>query len=76
MIAPLDSQGISLPRVGLGTFRMQGAPARMPSRPTPSLARSFPCMRRLVSARQHAFEWYETLTRDMTGVAMASALIE
>ncbi|MET3713750.1 diketogulonate reductase-like aldo/keto reductase [Sphingomonas trueperi] len=25
MIAPLEAQGISLPRLGLGTFRMQGA---------------------------------------------------
>jgi len=25
MIAPLKTQGISLPRLGLGTFRMQGA---------------------------------------------------
>lgn len=25
MIAPLATQGISLPRLGLGTFRMQGA---------------------------------------------------
>ena len=25
MIAPLETQGISLPRPGLGTFRMQGA---------------------------------------------------
>jgi len=25
MIAQLETQGISLPRLGLGTFRMQGA---------------------------------------------------
>ena len=25
MIAPLETQGILLPRLGLGTFRMQGA---------------------------------------------------